>query len=178
MKGLSPFARGETLGDRLKNKVAIVTGAGSIGPAWGNGKAAAVLFARGRGGVNLAAADETKSIIDRESGVCTVMKADVSRPDEVKSMVDQCIQTFGRIDVLHNNVGMVVLGGPVDTSEDAWDRVMAVHRKSMFLTCKYTIPHLAKSGGGVIINISSVSATRYIGISYITYYASKAGILG
>jgi NAD(P)-dependent dehydrogenase (short-subunit alcohol dehydrogenase family) len=73
---------------------------------------------------------------------------------------------------------MVVLGGPVDTSEDAWDRVMAVHRKSMFLTCKYTIPHLAKSGGGVIINISSVSATRYIGISYITYYASKAGILG
>lgn len=183
MRGLSPFARGETMGDRLKNKVAIVTGAGSIGPGWGNGKAAAVLFAREGAkvfavDVNPAAADETKSIIDREGGVCTVMKADVSRADEVKSMVDQCIQTFGRIDVLHNNVGIVVLGGPVDTSEDTWDRVMAVNLKSMFLTCKYTIPHMEKNGGGVIINISSVSATRYIGIPYITYYASKAGILG
>jgi NAD(P)-dependent dehydrogenase (short-subunit alcohol dehydrogenase family) len=66
----------------------------------------------------------------------------------------------------------------VETSEETWDRVMAVNLKSMFLTCKYTIPHMEKNGGGVIINISSVAAIRYIGIPYITYYASKAGILG
>ena len=104
------------MGERLKNKVAIVAGAGSIGPGWGNGKATAVLFAREGAKVfavdlNPAAAEETKSIIDREGGVCEVMKVDVSRPEEVRSMVDRCLQTFGRIDILHNNVGIVVLGG-------------------------------------------------------------------
>ena len=171
------------MGERLKNKVAIVTGAGSIGPGWGNGKATAVLFAREGAKVfavdlNPAAAEETKSIIDREGGVCKVMKVDVSRPDDVRWMIDQCIGTFGRIDILHNNVGIVVLGGLAETSEETWDRVMSVNLKSMFLTCKYSLPHMERGGGGVIINISSVAAIRYIGIPYITYYASKAGILG
>jgi NAD(P)-dependent dehydrogenase (short-subunit alcohol dehydrogenase family) len=171
------------MGDRLKNKVAIVTGAGSIGPGWGNGKATAVLFAREGAKVfavdlNPDAADETKSIIEGEGGVCSVMKVDVSRPDEVKAMVEQCIGTFGRIDILHNNVGIVVLGGLAETSEETWDRVMTVNLKSMFLTCKYTLPHMEKAGGGVITNISSAAAIRYVGIPYITYYASKAGILG
>ncbi|MBM4339333.1 MAG: glucose 1-dehydrogenase [Deltaproteobacteria bacterium] len=171
------------MGERLKNKVAIVTGAGSIGPGWGNGKATAVLFAREGAkifaiDINPVAAEETKSIIDQEGGVCTIAKVDVSNPEDVKSMVDQCLKTYGRIDILHNNVGIVVLGGPVDTSEETWDRVMSVNLKSMFLTCKYALPHMERQGGGVIINISSVAAIRYTGIPYITYYASKAGILG
>ena len=171
------------MGKRLKNKAAIVTGAGSVGPGWGNGKATAVLFAREGAKVfavdiNPAAAEETKSIIDQEGGICTVMKADVSRPDEVESMVDQCIKTFGRIDILHNNVGVVVLGGLAETGEETWDRVMSINLKSMFLTCKYTLPHMESQGGGVITNISSIAAIRYTGIPYITYYASKAGILG
>ncbi len=168
---------------KLEDKVAIVTGAGAVGPGWGNGKATAVLFAREGAKVfavdnNPAAAEETKSIIDREGGVCTVMKVDVSRREDVEKMVDQCIQTYGRIDILHNNVGIVVLGGLAETSEETWDRVMSINLKSMFLTCKYSLPHMERGGGGVITNISSVAAIRYIGIPYITYYASKAGIPG
>ena len=94
------------MGDRLKNRVAIVTGAGSVGPGWGNGKATAVLFAREgakvfASDINLAAVEETKSIIDREKGVCSVLKVDVTRAEEVKAMVDQCLKTYGRIDILH-----------------------------------------------------------------------------
>ena len=153
------------MGERLKNKVAIITGAGSVGPGWGNGKATSVLFAREGAkiyavDINLKAAEETKAIIDQEGGVCTVQKMDVSRSDEVKSMVDQCVETYGTIDILHNNVGIVVAGGPVETSEETWDRVMAINLKSMFLTCKYVLPHMEKQGGGVIINISSIAAIR------------------
>jgi len=171
------------MGERLKNKVALVTGAGSVGPGWGNGKATAVLFARGGAKVfatdiNLAAGEETKAIIDKEGGICTIYKVDVSKSEEVKAMVDRCIETYGRIDILHNNVGIVVPGGPVETSEETWDQVMAINLKSMFLTCKYVLPHMEKQGSGVIINISSIAAIRYTGIPYITYYATKAGILG
>jgi len=171
------------MGDRLKNKVAIVTGAGSIGPGWGNGKAAAVLFAREGAHVfavdiNLSAAEETKSIIDQEGGISTVRKVDVSKSEEVQSMIDECIKTYGRIDILHNNVGIVGLGGPVETTEETWDRVMTINLKSMFLTCKYVIPYMEKQQGGVIINISSVAAIRFTGIPYVAYSASKAGILG
>src|SRR3990172_3981549 len=100
------------MGERLKNKVAIVTGAGSVGPGWGNGKATAVLFAREGASVfavdtNLAAAEETKALIDGEGGKCTTQQADVSRADEVKVMVERCLDVYGRIDVLHNNVGIL-----------------------------------------------------------------------
>ncbi|MGQ9507951.1 MAG: SDR family NAD(P)-dependent oxidoreductase [Thermodesulfobacteriota bacterium] len=168
---------------RLRDKVAIVTGAGSIGPGWGNGKATAVLFAREGAKVfavdiNLKAAEETKSIIDNEGGICAIQKVDVTKADEVKAMVDQCLRTYGRIDILHNNVGVVVVGGPVEITEETWDRVMAINLKSMFLTCKYVIPQMEKQGGGVIINISSIAAIRYTGVPYVTYYTTKAGILG
>ncbi|MBI5969270.1 MAG: SDR family oxidoreductase [Deltaproteobacteria bacterium] len=171
------------MGDRLKNKVALVTGAGSVGPGWGNGKATAVLFAREGAKVfavdiNLAAVEETKSIIDREGGSCAILKVDVAKSEEVQAMVDQCLKTYGRIDILHNNVGIVVVGGPVEISEETWDRVMAVNLKSMFLTCKYVLPHMEKQGGGVITNISSIAGIRYTGVPYVTYSTTKAGILG
>ena len=167
---------------RLKDKVAIVTGAGSVGPGWGNGKATAVLFAREGAKVfavdiNLAAAEETKGIIGQEGGECTVHGADVSNSEEVRGIVDRCMGTYGRIDILHNNVGIVVVGGPVETTEETWDRVNAVNLKSMFLTCKYVLPQMERQGGGAIVNISSIAAIRYTGIPYITYYATKAGIL-
>ncbi len=170
------------MGERLKDKMAIVTGAGSVGPGWGNGKATAVLFAREGASVlgvdiSLAAVEETKGIIDQEGGDCTVHEADVSKSDEVKAMVERCIQTYGRIDILHNNVGIIVVGGPVETSEETWDRVNAVNLKSMFLTCKYVLPHMERQGGGAIVNISSITAIRYTGIPYVTYYTTKAGIL-
>jgi NAD(P)-dependent dehydrogenase (short-subunit alcohol dehydrogenase family) len=171
------------MGERLKNKVAIVTGAGSVGPGWGNGKATAVLFAREGAKVfavdiNLAAAEETKAIINQEGGDCTVHKADVSKSDEVKGMFNKCVEIYRRIDILHNNVGIVVIGGPVETTEETWDHVNAVNLKSIFLTCKHALPHMEKQGSGVIINISSMAAIRYTGFPYVTYYTTKAGILG
>ena len=167
---------------RLKDKVAIVTGAGSCGPGWGNGKATAVLFAREGAKVfaidiNPAAAEETAQIIGGESGSCTVHQTDVTDADQVRTMVERCLETYGRIDVLHNNVGILEVGGPVEASEESWDRVVAINLKSMFLTCKYVLPHMEKQGGGVIVNISSIAAIRYLGVPYISYSATKAGIL-
>ena len=103
------------MGDRLKDKVTLVSGAGSRGPWWGNGKATAVLFAREgakvlAADINLDAALETKRIIEAAGGICEAVAGDVSRTHDVAAMVDTCIAAFGQIDVLHNNVGIVELG--------------------------------------------------------------------
>ena len=90
-------------------------------------------------------------------------------------MVDNCIAAFGRIDVLHNNVGIVEVGGPVETSEESWDRVNNVNLKSMFLTCKQVLPHMVRQGRGAIVNIASVSGIRWLGVPYISYATTKAG---
>ncbi len=170
------------MGDRLKGKTAIVTGAGSVGPGWGNGKAAAVLFAREGAAVFAVdidpdAAAETKAIIEGEGGVCEAHRGDVSDAGEVEALVGRCLDRFGRIDVLHNNVGIVELGGPVELSEEAWDRVAAVNLKSMFLTCKHVLPVMERQGGGAIVNISSVSGIRWSGVSYISYSTTKGAVL-
>ena len=166
---------------RLKDKVAMVVGAGSIGPGWGNGKATAVAFAREGAKVfcvdmNHAAAEETANIITSEGGLALPFRADVTRNDDIESMVKACIADFGRIDVLDNNVGIAEIGGVVELEEEAWDRVMAVNLKGAFLTMKHVIPLMMVQGGGSIINISSVAAIRYTGVPYATYYASKAGL--
>ncbi|HYB55305.1 MAG TPA: SDR family NAD(P)-dependent oxidoreductase [Alphaproteobacteria bacterium] len=167
---------------RLKDKVALVTGAGSIGPGWGNGKAAAVLFARE--GARVLAADlrpaaalETKRIIEGEGGACEVVACDVSKAKEVAAMVEACLEAFGRIDVLHNNVGIVEVGGPVETSEESWDRVNDVNLKSMFLTCKEALPHMERQGKGVIVNIASIAGIRWTGVPYVSYSATKAAVI-
>jgi NAD(P)-dependent dehydrogenase (short-subunit alcohol dehydrogenase family) len=160
------------MGDRLKDKVALVSGAGSSGPGWGNGKATAVLFAREgakvlAADINLEAALATKRIIEAEGGICEAVSGDVSRADDVAAMVDACIATFGLIDVLHNNVGIVDVGGPVETTEESWDRVNGVNLKSMFLTCKQVLPHMERQGKGAVVNIASVSGIRWLGVPYI-----------
>ena len=169
------------MGKRLQDKVAIVTGAGAIGPGWGNGKATAVLFAREGAKVfavdlHLAAAEETKKIIDAEGGSCTTHRADVSQSADVADMVERCLKTYGRVDVLHNNVGIVEVGGCVETSEESWDRVNAVNLKSIFLTCKYVLPHMVRQGSGAIVNISSITGIRWLGVPYVSYSATKAAI--
>ena len=170
------------MGDRLKDKVAFISGAGSSGPGWGSGKATAVLFAcEGAkvlaADINLDAALETKRIIEAKGGVCEAVSGDVSRADDVAAMVDNCIAAFGRIDVLHNNVGIVEVGGPVETSEESWDRVNDVNLKSMFLTCKQVLPHMIRQGKGAIVNIASVLGIRRLGVPYISYAATKAAII-
>jgi NAD(P)-dependent dehydrogenase (short-subunit alcohol dehydrogenase family) len=170
------------MGDRLKDKVALVSGAGSSGPGWGNGKATAVLFAREGAKViapdiNRDAALETKRIIDGEGGICEAVSADVSRADDVSAMVSACIAAFGRIDVLHNNVGIVEVGGPVETTEESWDHVNNVNLKSMFLTCKQVLPHMEHQAKGAIVNLASVSGIRWLGVPYISYAATKAAVI-
>ena len=166
---------------RLEGKVAIVTGAGSSGPGIGNGKATAILFAREGAKVmlvdyKLEAVEETRRLISEEGGECITFKADVIKSDDCNNMVEKCIQIFGRIDILHNNVGIGGYGGPVETSEEDWDRIMTVNLKSMFLTCKYVLPHMEKQRYGSIINISSINAITTTAPS-VAYSTSKAGVI-
>lgn len=169
------------MADRLKDKVALIVGAGSIGPGWGNGKATAVAMAREGAKVfcvdiNLHAAEETARIITDEGGLALPYRTDVTKNDDVESMVKACISDFGRIDVLDNNVGIADVGGVVELSEETWAKVMDVNLKGAFLTMKHVIPMMVVQGGGSIINISSVAAVRYTGIPYSSYYASKAAL--
>ena len=169
------------MGERLKDKVAIVSGAGCVGPGWGNGKATAVLFAREGAAVfcvdiRREAAEETCDLILGEGGRAEAWECDVSRSDQVEAMVEGCLAKYGRIDVLQNNVGALAIGGPVETSEEDWDRVHNVNLKSIFLTCKYVLPVMERQGGGAIVNISSIAGLRDIGIPYIAYSTSKAAV--
>lgn len=92
-------------------------------------------------------------------------------------MVEACVQTFGRVDILHNNVGIAKPGGPIEIDEEIWDYVIDVNLKSMFLTCKYVLPYMEEQKSGCILNISSVAAIRAIPHPAITYTSSKAGVI-
>jgi len=176
------------MGERLEDKVAIVTGAGSIGPGWGNGKAAAVLYAREGARVlavdrNPDAARETQEIIQGEGGVCETFACDVGVEAEVEAMVEACTDAFGTVHVLHNNVGIAETGGPTEVDEATWDRVMDVNLKSVYLTCRHCLPLMeanvpdAHGQRGAIVNISSVAGIRWTGISYITYTTTKGALI-
>lgn len=168
--------------DRLKDKTAIVVGAGSVGPGWGNGKATAVRFARAGARVlcvdiNQAAAAETVALVAEEGGAAVAHAADVTDAQAVAALTARALDLWGRIDILHNNVGIVEVGGPVEASEESWDRVMAVNLRSMFLTCKHALPVMERQGAGVIVNIASVAGIRWLGVPYISYAASKAAVI-
>lgn len=166
---------------RLADKVAIVVGAGSSAPGWGNGKATAVTFAREGAKVlcadlNEAAARETAAIIAGEGGEARALAVDASKAADLAMLASTCLDAWGRIDVLDNNVGIAVVGGVVELEESEWDRVMAINLKSCFLAMKHVIPVMERQGGGTIVNISSVSGIRYTGVPYASYYASKAAM--
>jgi NAD(P)-dependent dehydrogenase (short-subunit alcohol dehydrogenase family) len=167
---------------KLQDRVAIVYGAGSVGDGWGNGKASAVAYARAGARVacvdmNAAAAQATVDIIKSEGGEAIALEANVTSLDEVRAATDATIKAFGRLDVLHNNVGITAAGGPVEASEESWDRVMNVNVKSMFFTCKCALPTMVAQGRGAIVNISSLAGIRWTGYNYSSYYASKAAVI-
>lgn len=166
---------------RLEGKVALVVGAGSSGPGWGNGKAAAVLFAREGARVvcadlDEAAARETAALIQGEGGTALAVRADASQSADLEHLVALAVQRFGRIDVLDNNVGIAEVGGVVELPETVWERVFAVNLKSCFLAMKHVIPVMESQGGGAIVNISSIASIRHIGVPYPAYSASKAAM--
>lgn len=170
------------MSDRLRGKVALVTGAGSSGPGIGNGKATSILFAREGARVicvdqQVDRASETVAAIEAEGGTAYAVAADVTKRDDCERMVASGIERYGRLDILDNNVGIVVLQGIRDVTEAGWDRVMAVNLKGMVFATQAALPHLEASGGGSIINISSIAAMRQYGRA-TAYQTTKAGIIG
>src|ERR1043166_1867780 len=167
---------------RLQGKVALVTGAGCVGPGWGNGRATAVLFARERAKVfaadkNGESMKETVAHVAEFGGTIRTHESDVTNNASVKAMVEACVAAFGRIDILVNNVGGSAAGGPVELSEESWDGQMAYNLKSVFLTCKHVLPLMEKQGGGAIVNLASTSGLRWTGSAQVGYAASKAGVI-
>jgi NAD(P)-dependent dehydrogenase (short-subunit alcohol dehydrogenase family) len=169
------------MAERLEGKVAIVFGAGSVGPGWGNGKATAVLFARHGAtvvcvDVKREAAEETVGIIRGEGGRALAADCDVTRSEAVKRVVDDAAAEHGRIDVLHNNVGYATMGGPIELDEADWRRTLDLNVTSCFITCKHVLPHMLARRAGAIVNVSSIAAIRYTGYPYAAYYAAKAAV--
>jgi len=166
---------------RLQDRVALVVGAGSIGPGLGNGKAAAILYAREGAKVfaldiDADAVEETRRLIADDGNVCTAHVCDATDAGQVEAAVAACIDSFGTVDILHNNLGVTEIGGPVELPEDRWDRLMDVNVKSMFLACKYVLPVMEQLGRGVVTNISSISAERYAGFPSVVYNTAKGAV--
>ena len=167
---------------RLQDKVAIVTGAGCIGPGWGNGRATAVRFAEE--GARIFAVDrnpdsvtETVERVRAVGGDIEVQPCDVTDNDAVAAMVAACLARFGRIDVLVNNVGGSAAGGPAEMAEEVWDAQVDYNLKSVFLTCKHVLPVMEQQNSGVIVNVASTSGMRWTGAAQVGYAATKAGVI-
>jgi NAD(P)-dependent dehydrogenase (short-subunit alcohol dehydrogenase family) len=166
---------------RLDKKVALVFGAGSSGPGWGNGKASAVAYARAGASViavdlDIDRANETQSIIEQEGGSCLALKADVTQAGEIEQAVAKTMSTHGKIDILHNNVGIGDMGNPIELSGEDWDHIMATNLKSIFLICKHVLPTMIQQKSGAITNISSVASLRVRSAELLGYNVTKAGL--
>ncbi|MDC7787237.1 SDR family NAD(P)-dependent oxidoreductase [Rhodoplanes sp. TEM] len=167
---------------RLQDKVAIVTGAGCVGPGWGNGRAAAVMFAREGANIfavdkNPASMEETVARIAEFGGTVVTAQCDVTDGVSVAAMVKSAHERFGRIDVLVNNVGGSAPGGPAEMTEEAWNAQLAYNLTSVFLTCRHVIPIMQAQHAGAIVNTASTSGIRFTGSPQVGYAATKAGVI-
>lgn len=167
---------------RLDNKVALVTGFGSMGEGWGNGQAIATLLARQGAKIfgsdlNEEAAQNTARIIREEGGTVEYKVCDATQSADVQALVQACMERYGRIDILVNNVGRSEPGGPVELSEETWDDQMDVNVKSAYLSCKYVLPIMEQQGSGSVVNVSSIAGLRYAGKPQVGYAAGKAALM-
>jgi NAD(P)-dependent dehydrogenase (short-subunit alcohol dehydrogenase family) len=168
--------------NRLAGKVALVVGGGSIGPGWGNGKAAAVLYALEGAKVLVIdlrreAADETVDIISTAGGSASATAADATDEGAVAGFVKTCMDTYGRIDVLHNNVGGQGTGRSLKTITVAdWNATLARNLTSAMLSCRAVVPIMEAQGGGSIVNVSSISSLRHLNVPTAVYAAAKGGL--
>lgn len=175
---------GENATQRLVGKVAVVVGAGqSDGEGVGNGRAAAMLFARHGARVacvdySLQSAGQTAELIAGEGGAALPFEADISDESAVVSAIAAIVESLGTIDVLHNNVGVSLAGGDAileELTEAAFDRVFAINLRGMMMTCKHVVPVMKAKGSGSIINISSSAVQDMYPLA--AYKASKAGVV-
>jgi NAD(P)-dependent dehydrogenase (short-subunit alcohol dehydrogenase family) len=167
---------------RLQDRVAIVSGAGSVGPGWGNGRATAVRFAEE--GAKIFAVDRnhdsTKETVEKVKaigGEIVIHECDVTDNAAVAGMVKACTDRFGRVDILMNNVGGSAHGGPVEMPIEVWEAQIDFNLTSVFLACKHVLPVMEKQGKGVIINMASTSGTRFTGAFQVGYAATKAAVI-
>lgn len=170
------------MSQRFKNRIAIVTGAGCVGTGWGNGRAIAVRLAEEGATVfacdrDLSRVEETVERAGALGSAIIPHACDVTSNDSIASMVAACVERFGRVDVLVNNVGGSAAGGPVELSEEAWDLQIDVNLKSVFLTCKHVLPHMIAAKSGAIVNLASTSGLRWTGSAQVAYAATKAGVI-
>jgi NAD(P)-dependent dehydrogenase (short-subunit alcohol dehydrogenase family) len=166
---------------KLTGRVALVFGAGSSAAGLGNGKAACLAYARA--GARIVAVDanpqavaETARDVTTEGGECITFHADVRSEKDIVAAVAEAVRRFGTIDILHNNVGILRMGGPEELAVVDWDSSMEVNVRSVFLTCKHTLPIMVGRKRGVIVNISSIASVRWSGKAMVAYTASKAAI--
>jgi NAD(P)-dependent dehydrogenase (short-subunit alcohol dehydrogenase family) len=179
------FAREEIrIMNRLPSKVALVVGAGqSPGETLGNGRATALLFAAEGAKVlavdrDIASAEQTVEQIRSEGGEAQAFEADVLNEEALRLAVADCVSRWGRLDVLHNNVGISVAGGdatPTEITLESFDHIMAVNLRGVVLACKHALPVMRKQASGVIINISSLAAIE--NYPWVAYKASKAALI-
>ena len=174
------------MADRLKGKVAIVTGAATATGGVGNGHATAVLFAREGAHVLLvnrsqARAEALCRDIGAEGGEASVFAADVSRPEQVTEMIDTAVERYGRLDVLFNNAAVGGPGTAVNLDDGVWRNALNTNLSGTMWCCKHAIPRMIESGGGSIINVSSLVAVQGFergDTGFTPYAVSKAGIHG
>ncbi len=167
---------------RFDGKVAIVTGAGCVAAGWGNGRAIAVRLAEEGARVlavdrDLARLQETLASAGLARDAILPFAADVTDSASVAAMAAACVEAFGRIDVLINNVGGSAAGGPVEMDEAVWDLQVDVNLKSVFLGCKHVLPTMIAQRSGAIVNIASTSGLRWTGSAQVAYAATKAGVI-
>ena len=167
--------------DRLKGKATVVVGAGQTpGETIGNGRATAILFAREGARVlcvdrRLASAEETVAMIAAEGGEALAFEADITREVDCIALIAEAVARFGRLDILHNNVGIGAGDSSIQRLErDNWERILSTNLTGMWLTIKHALPVMKAQGGGAIVNISSVAAIAPANI--IAYEVSKAGV--
>lgn len=167
---------------KFNDRVVLISGAGCVGPGWGNGRAMAVRFAEEGAKIfavdrDLASMDETVTRVRDAGGTIQTHLCDVTDSKSVSAMVDACVKLWDRIDVLVNNVGGSAAGGPVEMAEEIWDAQVDSNLKSVFLTCKYVLPIMEKQKKGAIVNLASSSGLRWTGSAQVAYAATKAGVL-
>jgi hypothetical protein len=167
---------------RFNDRVVFISGAGSVGTGWGNGRAMAVFFAQE--GAKVFGLDvkrenmqETQALIQSFGGSFHAHQCDVTSSPSMLEAVTACVAQWGQIDVLINNVGGSAKGGPVEMSEEVWDAQIDHNLKSVFLGCKHVLPHMIKAQKGAIVNMSSTSGIRWTGSAQVAYAATKAGVL-
>ncbi len=167
---------------RLQGKVAIVTGAGCVGPGWGNGRAIAVRFAQEGAQVfavdkDMQAMDETLALVRQVGGDITPYACDVTDSQAIAGLVAACLVAYGGVDILVNNVGGPAPGGPLKLSEEDWGQQLDINLTSVFLMCKHVMPLMETKGAGAIVNIASTSGIRWTGTAAVGYASAKAGVI-